>query len=293
MFWHKEGRAVPVSYSVVPVHGDPDNNGAVMSFSETSVRTHIEQELHQRTAELSEAERRKTEFIATLAHELRNPLAPMRAALQVMRKASADATSMAQLRDMMERQLEQLVHLVNDLLDIARVSSGQLELKKERATLQDIVSVAIEASAPLMTSTKNSLTLDTPQEPLYLQADVTRLTQVFTNILNNAAWYTPAGGRVSVRVERLDERVLIDIADSGIGIAREALKRIFEMFTRVGRETPGMHAGLGIGLRLARRLVEMHAGELVAMSEGIGKGSHFLALPPHTGRVGDECLRHH
>jgi CheY-like chemotaxis protein len=109
---------------------------------------------------------------------------------------------------------------------------------------------------------------------------VTRLTQVFTNILNNAARYTPAGGRVSVRVERLEERVQIDIADSGIGIAREALKRIFEMFTRVGRETPGMHAGLGIGLHLARRLVEMHAGELVAMSEGIGKGSHFLVTLP-------------
>jgi PAS domain S-box-containing protein len=280
VFWHKDGRAVAVSYSIVPILGDSDNDGAVLTFSDTSERTHLAQELRQRAAELSESEQRKTEFIATLAHELRNPLAPIRAGLEVMRKPSDDATSMAQLRDMMERQLSQMVHLVDDLLDIARVTSGQVELKTERATLQDIVSLAVEASAPLMAATKNSLTLETPEEPLYLQADVTRLTQVFTNILNNAARYTPAGGRVSVRVERLGERVLIDIADSGVGIDREALKRIFDMFTRVGRETPGTHAGLGIGLHLARRLVEMHAGELVATSEGIGKGSHFLVTLP-------------
>jgi len=279
LFWHKDGHAIPVSYSIVPL-SEAEGNGAVITFSDTSERQRLEHELRQHTEELAETERRRTEFIATLAHELRNPLAPIRTALQMMRKASDNATSMAQLRDMMERQLGQLVHLVDDLLDIARVSSGQMTLKKERVSLQDILGLAMEASSPLMTSAKNSLALDIPEAPLYLEADATRLTQVFTNILNNATQYSAAGGPISVRVEIGTAQVRIDIADSGVGIAAAALNRIFEMFTRVGREAKNTHAGLGIGLNLARRLVEMHGGELVATSEGLGKGSHFLVSLP-------------
>ena len=277
---HKDGRAIPVSYSGVQVVVDGILQGAVMVFYDDSQRRRLEGELRSRTAELAESERRKTEFIATLAHELRNPLAPIRAALQVMRKSADNAASMAQVREVMERQLAQMVRLINDLLDISRLTSGQMTLKKERITLEEILSVALEASAPLMTSAKNPLTLDVPKEPIYLHSDATRLAQVFTNILNNAVQYSPAGSPISVRVELDGERVRIDIGDAGVGIAREGLNHIFDMFTRVGRETPGAHAGLGIGLNLARRLVEMHGGHLVASSEGLGKGSHFLITLP-------------
>ena len=277
---HKDGRAIQVSYAGVEIVVDGTLQGAVMSFYDDSQRRRLEGELRERTAELAESERRKTEFIATLAHELRNPLAPIRAALQVMRKAADNATSMAQVREVMERQLAQMVRLVNDLLEVSRLTSGQMTLIKERMVLKEILDIALEASAPLMTSAKNPLTLDIPKEPIYLHADATHLAQVFTNILNNAVQYSPAGSPISVRVELDGETVRIDIADAGMGIAREALNRIFEMFTRVGRDTSGAHAGLGIGLNLARRLVEMHGGQLVASSEGRGKGSHFLITLP-------------
>jgi len=282
---HKDGRALQVSYRAKSIRIGTDLRGAVMAFADDSERRRLEDELRDRIAELAESERRKTEFIATLAHELRNPLAPIRTALQMMSKASDNVTSMAQLREMMERQLTQLVHLVNDLLDMARVSSGQMTLKKERIALQEVLRLAIEASEPLRTATKNSLTLDLPAATLYLDADATRLTQVFTNILNNAAQFSAPGSPISLRVDIGDGFARIDIADTGIGIARDALNRIFDMFTRVGRDLKDTHAGLGIGLNLGRHLVEMHDGQIVASSEGLGMGSHFivtLPLPQHT-----------
>ncbi len=277
---HRDGRSIPVSYSIMQIGVDGHLHGAVMTFSDDSEHRRLADELRDRTTELAESERRKTEFIATLAHELRNPLAPLRAALLLMRKASDNATSMAQLREIMERQLSQLVRLVSDLLDIARVTSGQLNLQKTRTLLQEVLNLAVEASAPQTMNANDSLIMEIPVAPIYLHADATRLTQVFTNILNNAAQYSPAGSPVTVRVEQDGNRVRIDISDVGIGIPREALNRIFEMFTRVGREAKNSHTGLGIGLNLARRLVEMHDGQLVAMSEGLGKGSHFVVTLP-------------
>jgi signal transduction histidine kinase/ActR/RegA family two-component response regulator len=277
---HKDGRAIPVSYSGVHIVVDGLLQGSVMTFRDDSQQWRLESELRDRNAELAESERRKTEFIATLAHELRNPLAPLRAALQVMRKASDNATSMAQLREMMERQLMQLVRLVNDLFDIARVTSGQMALQKERVALHEILQAAVEASEPLRMTTTNSLTLELPAGSLFLHADPTRLTQVFTNILNNAAQYSAPGAPITVRVESDESTVRVDIADTGVGIAREALNRIFDMFTRVGRDSARSHTGLGVGLNLARRLVEMHDGQLVASSEGLGRGSHFLITLP-------------
>jgi PAS domain S-box-containing protein len=284
----KDGRAMAVSYSVVQIVVDGLLQGAVMTFYDDSERRRLAAELRDRTADLAESERRKTEFIATLAHELRNPLAPLRTALDVMRKASDNATSVTHLREMMERQLKQLVHLVNDLLDIALVSSGQMTLKKKRMALQRILNSAVEASEPLRMRTKNSLTLELPVAPIYLEADGTRLIQVFTNILNNATQYSAPGGPISMRVESADSQVRIDIADAGVGIAGDALNRIFDMFTRVGRDSKNTHAGLGIGLNLARRLVEMHDGQLVASSEGLGKGSHFIITLPLPERAQEE-----
>jgi PAS domain S-box-containing protein len=287
---HKDGRAVPVSYSGVQVIVDGLLQGSVMSFYDDSEHRRLVGELRERTSELAESERRKTEFVATLAHELRNPLAPLRAALQVMRKASDNATSMAQLRETMERQLEQLVQLVNSLLDIARITSGQVALEKKRIALHEILHSAVEASEPLRTTNKNSLTLELPAEPLYLHVDPTRLTQVLTNILNNAAQYSAPGGPIAVCAEADKSTVRIDISDTGVGIAREALNRIFDMFTRVGRDSTRPRTGLGVGLNLARRLVEMHDGELLASSEGLGRGSHFLITLPLAAPAGAESM---
>jgi len=277
---HKDGRAIPASFSVVQIVIDGHLQGAVMTFYDDSEHRRLETELRDRTEQLEDSERRKTEFIATLAHELRNPLAPLRAALEVMHKAGNDVQSMAELRAMMERQLRQLVYLVNDLLDIARVTSGQMTLQKERVALQEVLQAAVEASEPRRAMTKNSLTMELPAEPLYLNADPSRLTQVFTNVLNNAAQYSAAGGPITLHAESDGSHVRIDIADVGIGIAREALSRIFDMFTRAGRESHKPHAGLGVGLNLARRLVEMHDGQIKAASEGLGRGSHFLVTLP-------------
>jgi PAS domain S-box-containing protein len=280
---HRDGRAIPVSYSVVQILAEGRFEGAVISFYDDSEHQRLVGELQDRTAELAESERVKIEFIATLAHELRNPLAPLRTAVQIMRKTTNNATSMAQLREMMERQLEQLVHLVNDLLDTARLSSGQMTLHKARVALQEILQAAVEASEASRASTQNALNLSIPASPLYLDADATRLTQVFTNILNNAAQASAPGGPVAVDVKSDEREVRIDIADAGVGIAREALSRIFDVFTRVGRDARQRHGGLGLGLALAHRLVEMHGGQLVASSEGLGKGSHFLISLPLAG----------
>jgi PAS domain S-box-containing protein len=278
---HRDGRSIPVAYITLRLDLEAGAESRVLAFNDDSGRRHLEAQLRERTAEVADNERRKVEFIATLAHELRNPLAPIRAALQVMRKAADDATSMAQVRDLMERQLGQMVRLVDDLLDIARLTSGQMRLQKERVALADILALAIEASAPLMTRANHVVHLEPPQEPVYLHADAIRLAQVFTNILNNAAQYSPPGSPVTVRVESEHGTLRVDVADAGVGIAREALNRIFDMFTKVGRDAPGAQAaGLGVGLNLARRLVEMHGGRLVAASDGPGKGSHFLVTLP-------------
>jgi PAS domain S-box-containing protein len=281
LFWHASGYTLPVSYSVVPIISKSGKNGgAVIAFSDDSERLRAEQEIHKLTAEITEAERRRTEFIAVLSHELRNPLAPIRTALQLMRKADASDESMAQLRDIMERQLGHLVHLVNDLMDIARITSGKIALKKERVALQEILSNAVEASASLVAAANNPLTVEMPPEPLLLHADGTRLTQVFTNLLNNASQYSAPGDPISLRVVTEGEYVQVDIADCGVGIGPEALDQIFEMFSAMGRDADGTRAGLGIGLNLARRLVELHDGKLIATSAGLGQGSHFIVTLP-------------
>jgi PAS domain S-box-containing protein len=281
IFWHARGQPLPVTYSIVPIISKSAlSGGAVVAFSDDSERLRAEREILRLTAENTEAERRRAEFIAVLSHELRNPLAPIRTALQLMRKSGATGESAAELRDIMERQLGHLVHLINDLMDIARLTSGKIALKRERIALQEILSGAIEASAALMAAANNPLSIDMPQEPLFLHADGTRLTQVFTNLLNNASQYSASGDPISLRIMSDGETVEVDIADRGIGIGPEALEQIFEMFTTIGRGADGTRSGLGIGLNLTRRLVELHGGKIIATSEGLGHGSHFVVTLP-------------
>ena len=285
LFLRKDGSALPVSYSVYPRRGDTEVHGAVVIFTDNTERKRIEADLRRLTAELSDADRRKTEFIATLAHELRNPLAPVRTGLQILKKAGDSSVGIANVREMMERQVAQMVRLINDLLDIARVTSGKIELQRACIDLGTIVGMAVEANQPHLQKAGHRLTVSLPEEPLALYADGSRLAQVLTNLLNNAVKYTAPGGHLSLVGRRLATSVQVDISDTGVGIAPEALADIFDMFTKVGRNANGVQEGLGIGLNLARRLMQLHGGDLTASSGGIGTGSLFtLTLPLSVSR---------
>ena len=224
-------------------------------------------------AALRESDRRKDEFIAMLSHELRNPLAPLRSALEVLRLRSAGDED---VRTMMERQVSHLVRLVDDLLETSRISRGLLELRREPVQVTDVLRSAVESAEPLVREFGHRLELDLPSEPLWLRGDPVRLAQTFANLLNNAARYTPRGGNIWLRATREhDAEVCVSVRDSGLGFTLEAKARLFEMFSR-GEGS----SGLGIGLALVRKLVEMHGGSVEAHSEGEGRGAEFLVRLP-------------
>ncbi len=227
-----------------------------------------------------EADRRKDEFLATLSHELRNPLAPLRNALQMMRLAPPGDPSLKRAREIMERQVNHLVRLVDDLLEMARINRGTLELRMEPVELAAVLRNALETSEPLITAAGHRFALSLPEEPVWLEGDRVRLAQILANLLNNAAKYTPAGGAIHVEARARDGEVVIEVHDTGRGIPAEWRTRIFEMFTRGTGGPQAEQGGLGIGLALSRRLAEMHGGTLEARSEGTGKGSTFVVRLP-------------
>jgi PAS domain S-box-containing protein len=230
---------------------------------------------------LRDADRRKDEFLATLSHELRNPLAPLRTGLQLMR-LQGDRPNPA-VHDIMERQLNQLVRLVDDLLEMSRITRGQLELRRERVTIATIVRNAVETSQPLIEAGGHRLDISLPGETLWLEGDPVRLTQILGNLLNNAAKYTDDGGTLGVTVQRDGESAVIRVSDTGWGITAAGLERIFEMFSREVHVKGRSQGGLGIGLTLSRRLIEMHGGSIEARSEGEGRGSEFIVRLPLSG----------
>ncbi len=247
----------------------------------------LERKVRERTAELAqanaalrEADRRKDQFLATLAHELRNPLAPIRNALEIMRLAGNDPAAVEPGRAMIERQVRQLIRLIDDLLDLSRIAGGKVTLRKERVELDSVVESAVETSQPLLDAAGHTLTVELPPAPVYLEGDPTRLAQVLINLLNNAAKYTDSGGRITLRGGREGNEVVLRVRDNGIGIPRHQLPHIFEMFTQVGRSEERAQGGLGIGLALVRGLVELHGGTIAAYSEGPGKGSEFVVRLP-------------
>jgi signal transduction histidine kinase len=236
-------------------------------------------ETQQYAAALKENDRRKDEFLATLAHELRNPLAPICNGLQILRQAPNDDIG-EKVREMMHRQLAHMVRLIDDLLDMSRVSKGKIELRKERVELQVVIESALESSRPQIEVGRHVLTSDVPDEPVWLDADLTRLAQVISNLLNNAAKYTPEGGHIGLTVRRERETVTIVVSDDGVGIPPDMQARIFELFTQLGDTLVHSQGGLGIGLALAKHLVELHGGTIRGESPGPGKGSTFTVCLP-------------
>ena len=243
-------------------------------------------ELKQAEQALVDRDVQKDEFLATLAHELRSPLAPLRTGLQVL-KLTQDPEIAQRTRLMMERQLGQMVRLIDDLLDISRITSGKLVLRPERIELQATIYSAVEAAQPLLDASSQVLRLDMPAEPIWLQADPARISQVVNNLLTNAAKYSPHGSKVALGVHRAGAEAVVTVADQGEGIAQDMLAHIFDMFTQIDRTLDGAQGGLGIGLALVKRLVEMHGGAVSASSGGVGLGSTFtLRLPTLDGAHG-------
>ncbi len=233
--------------------------------------------------QLRQADRKKDEFLATLAHELRNPLAPLRNGLEIMRLAGDDPEAVAKARAVMGRQLGQLVRLVDDLLDVSRIARSKVKLRKERVELAAAVRQALETSRPLIEAAGHELRVTLPAEPVCVDADAARLAQVFSNLLNNAAKYTERGGRIWLTVERKGGEAVVAVRDTGVGIPAEHLPHVFEMFSQVERSLERSQGGLGIGLSLVRGLVEMHGGSVEARSEGPGQGSEFVVRLPVAG----------
>jgi two-component system, sensor histidine kinase len=231
---------------------------------------------------LRESDQRKTEFLATLAHELRNPLAPMSTALTLLMRKQHDASEARRYYELMGRQIDHMVRLVNDLMEVSRITRGKIELRMEAVALESVIKDAIELSRPLLEGSKHDLAMELCDEPLVVRGDGVRLTQVFSNLLNNAAKYTAPGGKIRIVLRKEGRRAVVEVWDNGTGIAPEMLKSIFEMFVQVSGTSKAAQGGLGIGLTLVKSLVELHGGSVEAISAGLGQGAMFCVRLPLT-----------
>jgi signal transduction histidine kinase len=229
---------------------------------------------------LKEADRRKDEFVATLAHELRNPLAPIRQAALVAKSHKADEARKRWALDIVERQVGHMALLLDDLLDVSRISRGKLDLRRETVELTAVVEAAIETARPAIEAKEHQLQVRLPAQPVRLSADRLRLAQVLSNLLSNAAKYTDKGGRIELSAEASDAQLVLRVRDNGIGLAPESQRLIFEMFSQVSSALERSEGGLGIGLALSRGLVALHGGRLEVFSAGLGQGAEFSVVLP-------------
>jgi PAS domain S-box-containing protein len=285
----KTGEARWMAYKVFTLTDAADQPVAYATVSQdVTRRKHLEDDLRQLAADLSEADRRKNEFMATLAHELRSPLAPMSNMVEVLKRADGDPETLARARDTIERQLGQMVRLVDDLLDVNRITHDRLELRKTEVELATVIQQAIEAARPLIDSDAHNLRVTLPAQPVYLYADPARLAQVFGNLLNNSSRYTRPGGTISIAAEQRNGEVVVIVKDTGAGIPQDKLATVFDMYTQVDRSPERLQGGLGIGLTLVKRLVEMHGGSVVAKSAGENRGSEFEVRLPILSTTADQ-----
>jgi PAS domain S-box-containing protein len=282
----KTGEARWMAYKVVKLT-DAGNQtiGFATVSQEVTERKRLEDNLRILAANLSETDRRKNEFLATLAHELRNPLAPMSNMLEVLKRADGNSEILKQAHETIERQLSQMVRLVDDLLDLNRITHDRLELRRSEVELSSVIQQAVEVARPLIDAAGHELTVELPDEPIYLNADRTRLAQVFGNLLNNSSKYTKAKGAISLNAKRVDDEVVVKVKDNGAGIPADKLESIFDMFMQVERTSDRSQGGLGIGLTLVKRLVDMHGGSIESRSAGEGMGSEFIVRLPVLNRA--------
>jgi len=264
----REGRAIDLAL-------DDSVSASVAAYvrqSETALRGQAET--------LQEADQRKTDFMGVLAHELRNPLASILTSMELLRLLGSQDARIHQIRDIIERQVKQMVRLVDDLLDLTRIARGKLELRRTLFAVSQAVTQAVQMVKPLLETQEHQLAVELPAEPIQLEADETRIVQVLVNLLNNAAKYTERGGRITVSAAREGGAAVLRVRDNGVGIEAEMLGAIFDRFTQIDRSLDHSQGGLGIGLALVRQLVELHGGRVSAHSEGPGKGSEFVVRLP-------------
>jgi PAS domain S-box-containing protein len=284
----KDGRRIAISLTVSPVR---DSKGTIVGASKVArdvserkaaERALRESELRLRASEeaLLDADRRKDEFLALLAHELRNPLAPIRYALAANKKQGRTADQQRRAEEVIERQVTHMSRLLDDLLDVSRITRGTLELKKSPTELTLVVGSAIETARPVLDAKHHALALDLPQQAVRLDADAVRLAQVFSNLLINAAKYTDPGGRIVLRATQLGDELTVAISDNGIGISEDMKPRLFTLFSQAQSAKGRSEGGLGVGLSLVRGLVSLHGGTVEARSDGLGKGSEFIVRIP-------------
>ena len=275
----KDGSTFPMELAVSEFHIGERRyfTGIVRDITE---RKRLEVELHERLQQLAEADRQKNEFLAMLSHELRNPLAPMRNAVSLMKLANGDEGVMREARDLIDRQLHHLVRLVDDLLDVSRIIRGRVELRREPVDLGAVVARAVETAQPVIDAYGHDLGVMLPPSPLHVEGDVVRLAQVISNLLTNAARYSGKPGRINLGVWRDGSGAVLSVRDYGVGIAPELLPRIFDLFVQGDHTLARSQGGLGIGLTLVKRLVEMHGGTVSAFSAGAGAGSEFIVRLP-------------
>ncbi|WP_192804902.1 PAS domain-containing hybrid sensor histidine kinase/response regulator [Noviherbaspirillum aerium] len=288
LYTQDDGAEIWTQVAAVPIRGDSGHiTGQVAvvtdidAFKRTEAALRVSEEKYRSLFnEMAQSNKHLSDFLAVLAHELRNPLAPILTGVEMMRIRPDSPETVVRVRDMIERQATQMVHLINDLLDIARVTNGKIEIKKKPIDLNSIISSAIETSLPVIEAARHELSVRLSEKPLRLNADPTRIAQIVGNLLTNAAKYTSQGGKIKLIVDQDGAEAVISVIDNGIGIPSDSLSQVFEMFSQVGRNMDHSQGGLGIGLGLVRNLVHLHGGTVTATSEGTGKGSTFIVRLP-------------
>jgi two-component system CheB/CheR fusion protein len=277
----RNGPQTPIDDSAAPIRNGADQTlGVVLVFRDVTERRRLENAIQQHMQDLAEADRHKNQFLAMLAHELRNPLAPACSALSLLDRLPPEDSKFQWAKGVLHRQVQQMARLVDDLLDVSRISTGKIRLQKEAVELHDILERAVEISRPLMAARRQEFSEVLPTDPVWLDADPTRLAQVFSNLLNNAAKYTEEGGQIWLTARKEGSGIVVQVRDTGVGIAPYMLPHVFDLFTQADYSLDRSQGGLGVGLTLVRKVMELHGGQVRAASAGLGKGSEFEVRLP-------------